>query len=170
MALSKEQKKQILDDLKEKLSRQKAVFLVGITGLKVEDAFQLRKLLKGNEAQLQVAKKTLMEKAFQESDLQFDKNKHKEEIALIFSFGDEISAAKAAYQFCQNNENLKILEGYIQGRIIDRDEVIALAQLPSKEELRAKLVYAINAPLANFVRALNYNIKGLLYVLSQVKA
>ncbi len=170
MALTKDQKKEILSDLTDKISRQKAIFLVGITGLKVEDTFQLRKLLKKNEATIQVAKKTLIEKAFQGNKLEFDKNKYKEEIALIFGFKDEISPAKIAYQFSKENEHLKILEGYAQGQILSREEVMALAQLPEREELLAKMVSVLNAPIGNFVRALNYNIKGLLYVLSQIKA
>lgn len=169
MALTKKEKEKILEDLKEKIKRQKAVFLVGITGLKVKDSFDLRRKLKKDEAKFQVAKKTLIEKAFKENDLVFDKDKYKEEIALVFGFKDEIIPAKTAYQFSKENENLKILEGYIEGRLISREEVIAMAQLPSKEELLAKLVGSLNAPINNFVRALNYNIKGLLYVLSKVK-
>ncbi len=169
MALTKKEKEKILEDLKEKTKQQKAIFLVGITGLKVKDSFDLRRKLKKDEAKFQVAKKTLIEKAFKENDLVFDKDKYKEEIALVFGFKDEIIPAKTAYQFSKENENLKILEGYIEGRLISREEVIAMAQLPSKEELLAKLVGSFNAPINNFVRALNYNIKGLLYVLSKVK-
>ena len=169
MALTKEKKKKIIEDLKDKIAKQKAMVLVGITGLKVKDIFDLRKKLKTIDANLKVVKKTLIEKAFKENNLDFNKNKYKEEVALVFGFKDEISPAKTVYQFGLANENLKILAGFLEGKLKTAEEIIALAQLPTKEELLAKLVGSISAPLSNFVYALNYNIKGLLYVLTKVK-
>jgi len=168
MASTKEQKKKILADLKDKVARQKAIVLVGITKLKVKDVSDLKKNLKAVDAKIQVVKKTLAEIALKDGKMDFDKKNFKEEIALIFGFKDEISPAKIAYQFSRSNENLKILGGYLENKYRDREEMIALAQLPAKEELLARLVYSINAPLSGFVNVLEGNIKGLLYALSTI--
>lgn len=169
MALTKEQKQKSIIDLKEKIAQQKVMLLVGITGLKVKDIFELRKKLKNDDANLKVVKKTLMERALKESKLDFDKNKFKEEIAFIFGFKDQISSAKTAYQFSKENEKLKILGGFFEGEFKEAEEIIVLAQLPSKQELLAKLVNSFSATMSNFVYALKYNTKGLITVLSKIK-
>lgn len=170
MALTKAQKQKILEDLKEKIARQKAMILVGISGLKVKDISDLRKKIKAVDGNLKVAKKTLIEKAFKESNLIFDKNKYKEEVALVFGFKDEISPAKTVYQFGLRNEKLKILAGFFEGKFKEGREIIALAQLPGREELLVRLVGSISAPITGFVNVLQGNIKGLIYVLKQIKA
>jgi len=94
MPRTKAQKQKILDDLKDKVARQKAILLVGITGLKVKDLSALRKKLKGVDANIQVVKKTLVEKALKEQKLELGKKGMKTEVALVFAFGDEIAPAK----------------------------------------------------------------------------
>jgi large subunit ribosomal protein L10 len=169
MAFTKEQKQKIIEDLKEKVARQKAMILVGITGFKVKDLNELRKKLKAAEGNIQVAKKTLIEIVFKEKKIDFDKNKFKEEIALVFGFKDEISPAKIVFQATQENENLKILAGYIENEFKTGEEIITLAQLPTREELLAKLVGSISNPISGLVNVLQGNIKGLLQVLAKAK-
>jgi len=170
MALTREQKKKIIEDLKEKIARQKAIIFVGITGLKVKDLSELRRKLKAVEGNLQVVKKTLIEKAFKENDLEFDRNKYREEVALAFGFEDEIKLAKRVHQFSLVNERLKILGGFFENRFREAQELITLAQLPTREELLARLVGTLSAPLTNFASALQYNLKGLIYLLTKIKA
>ena len=169
MAITKEKKQKILEDLREMFSRQKIIILVGITGLNVKDISELRKKIKLIDGNLKVAKKTLMGLVFKENNLEFDKNKFKEEVALVFGFKDEILPAKTVYQFSKENKKLKILGGYFENSFKEAEEVITLAQLPSKNELMARLVGGLKAPISNFVNVLEGNIKGLLCVLSRIK-
>ncbi len=161
MALTKKQKQDIIDDLKEMLSRQKAIILVGISGLKVKDISQLRKKLKAIDGNLKVVKKTLIELALKESNLKFDKDKFREEIALVFGFKDEILPAKIVYQSSQENENIKILGGFLDGNFKEAQDLITLAQLPTREELIAKLIFATRSPLFGFYNALQRNLNIL---------
>jgi large subunit ribosomal protein L10 len=174
MAINKKQKQKIIESLKEMFSRQKAIILIGITGLKVKDISLLRKNIKLIDGSLKVAKKTLMKLVFKESNLEFDREKFKEEIALVFGFNDEISTAKTVYQFSQNplvgGEKLKILGGYFDGEFKEAEEIIQLAELPSKEELMTKLVWGLKSPISNFVNTLEGNIKGLIFMLSRIKS
>lgn len=169
MALNKKQKTKIINDLKELFSRQKAIILVGITGLKVKDISELRKKIKLIDGNLKVAKKTLMKIVFKENNLKFDKSQFKEETALVFGFKDEILPAKTVYQFFKKNDKLKILGGYFDGKFKEAGEVITLAQLPPKEELMARLVGGLKSPISSFVHVLQGNIKGLIYVLGKIK-
>jgi large subunit ribosomal protein L10 len=121
----------------------------------------------GNE--LKVAKKTLLGMTFKKAGLEIELKKIKGEISVIFGLKDEFSPAKLAYQFSQENQNLKILGGYFEKKVRTAEEITALAQLPSKEELLAKLLGSIKAPVSGFVSVLNGNLRNLVYILSKAK-
>jgi len=169
MPLTKEQKKKIIEDLKEKIDKQKSMVFVAIANLKTKDIIDLRKRLKEKDCLLFVAKKTLLKIASQKKNLLIDIKKLEGEIALIFGFKDEISAAKISYQFSLENKNLKILGGIFEDEFIDVEKVIALAKIPSKQELLARLVGTISSPISGFVNVLQGNIKGLIFVLNTIK-
>jgi len=95
MAQTKAQKQKILDQLKEKIARQKAMIFVDFTGLKVKDLSNLRKKLKGITGdEIKVAKKTLLGLALKSAKLELEIKKIPGEIAVVFGYQDEISPAK----------------------------------------------------------------------------
>jgi len=167
--ITRDQKSKILDELKEKIAKQKAMVFVDFTGLKVKDISRLRRELKKNQNEMKVAKKTLLNLALQDKKLEIAKDKLTGEVALIFGFKDEISPAKTIYQFSKTNPALKILGGFLENKFKEIEEIIALAQLPGREELLARLVGSVASPMTGFVRVLQGNIKGLMQVLSQIK-
>ena len=169
MALTKEQKQKVVEKLKENIAKQKAMVFVAVEGLKAAELFDLRKRLKEANCLLSVAKKTLLNIAFKEKKMEFDAEELKGQLALIFGFKDEIMPAKTVYQFSLGNENLRILGGFFENKFRDAEEIITLAKIPSKEELLAKVVRSISAPIANFVNILQGNIKGLINVLAKAK-
>ena len=169
MALTKSQKQKTLEDLKDKIARQKAMILVGITGVKVKDLTILRKELKANQGELKVAKKNLVDIALKEKKMDFDKDKFKMEMGLAFGFEDEIMPARLVYQLSRNVEGLKILGGFIENEFKDAEEIIKLAQLPSRIELLAKLAGSVASPISGLVNVLQGNIKGLITVLAKAK-
>ena len=138
--LSKTKKAEILKDLKEKIARQKTMVFVDFTGLKVKDFSNLRKKLKAAGNELKVAKKTLMGIVFKEAKLEAEIKKLPGEVALVFGYQDVVSPAKIVYQFAEANPNLKILGGFLENKIRTAEEIVVLAQIPSKEELLAKFV------------------------------
>ena len=169
MPLTREQKKEIINNLEEKIKRQKAMIFAAIEGLKAEEIFELRKKLKEKDCLLIVVKKTLADRVFKENKINCDAKEMAGQLALIFGFKDELSPAKISYKFFQTNKKLKILGGFFENNFINTEEVVELAKIPSKKELLARLVGSIKAPVANFVNVLQGNIKGLLYVLSKIK-
>jgi large subunit ribosomal protein L10 len=171
MAISKEKKEKILEELREKIAQQKAMVFVGIAGLKVKDISELREKIRAAGGDLKVAKKTLIEIVLKENNFNFDKSQQKEEAALLFSFKDEVAPVKVAYKFKQENDNLKILGGFISGKndFEESEKIITLAQLPSRDELLAKMVGSISAPVSGLIGVLQGNIKGLIQVLAKAK-
>jgi large subunit ribosomal protein L10 len=88
----------------------------------------------------------------------------------VFGFENEISPTKVLYQFALGNQNLKILGGYLEKRLRESEEIITLAQLPTRDELLARFVGNLAAPVSNFVNILEANLKGLVFVLSKLKS
>ena len=168
MAQTKEQKQKTIEDLKEKVDRQKSMVFIDFQGVKVKDLSNLRKKIKEVGGQLKVAKKTLINLALKNLGFKLEKDL-KGEIALIFAFEDSISPLKKTYQFSETNENLKILDGFFDGKFIEKEKVLTLAQLPNKEELLARLVGSISSPVSGFLNVLQGNLRGLVYILSQFK-
>ena len=170
MASTKVQKQKILDELKEKIARQKVMIFADFTGLKVKDISNLRKKINATDGEIKVAKKTLLGLAAKSAGLEFETKKLKGEIASVFGYKDEISLAKIIYQFALANPNLKILGGFLENQFRTAQDFITLAQLPAKEELISGLVRSVSAPISNFINVLQGNIKGLIYLLTKIKA
>jgi large subunit ribosomal protein L10 len=173
MALTRAQKKKVIEDLKEKIERQKAIIFIDFAGLKVRDLSDLRRRLKATDCQLKVAKKTLMAIAFKLTKLDFKPKKLQGEVALVFGYKEPLAPAKIVYQFTKINPNLKILGGFIENqksKFLNPEEIIELAKLPTREELLTRLVGSISAPISNFINILEGNIKGLINVLAKAKA
>jgi large subunit ribosomal protein L10 len=164
---TKEQKKSIIDDLAGKLKDAKAVVFSDYKGLMVKDMMALRKELNKEGADLKVAKKTLVNLAFKQAGMEIDVKKFEGQLAVATS-KDEVAAAKIIAAAAKNNENLKIVGGLLGDKEISKEEVGALAKLPSKEELLAKLVGTINAPVSGFVNVLAGNIRGFVQVLKSI--
>ncbi len=118
---------------------------------------------------MQVVKKTLFSLACKKAGIQIDVDKLEGQLAFVFAFEDEITPAKELYKFIEANKIGQILGGYVQGRMISAQEAVALAKLPSHQELLAKMVGSISAPLSGLINVLQGNIKGLLIVLSKAK-
>lgn len=138
MPQTKAQKQKILEDLNEKIAKQKIMIFVDFTGLKVKDFSALRKKIKITSDEIKVAKKTLMEIALKKAKIEVETKKLPGEIALVFGYKDELLPAKIIYQFAEKNQNLKILGGYLENKIRTVEEITTLAKLPSREELLAR--------------------------------
>jgi large subunit ribosomal protein L10 len=165
MPKTKERKKEIVEELRDLIRKQKVMAFVGIHGLKTPEIFDLRNKLKEKEAILKVAKKTLMEIAFKEEGIKFDKDQFKEQTAVVFGMKDEIAPLKVLYQQKEIFQNLKILGGFLENKFLDAEKIITLAQLPSKEELLSKFLYALSYPIQGFINICSGNLKGLLFAL-----
>lgn len=170
MALSREQKQNILKDLADKFSRAKAAILVDFNKLSVSKTMDFRRILKEIGAEYKVAKKTLISRVLKSSDYKsVDLDDLKTQFGVVFSYDDPVPAAQSIYKFSRLNEALKILGGFIQSDWQDKNNIIALAKLPSREILLGQVVGAIASPLSGLVNALSGNMRQLVGVLSQIK-
>lgn len=158
MALTKEKKQQSLADLKANIAKQKSVIFADFSKVNSKDLFSLRKQLKEAGCNLKVAKKTLARIAFGQSNISFwnkIRNSIPGQLALVFGIEDEIAPARISHAFTKINENFKILGGIFEGRFIDKERALVLANLPTRNELLSKLVGSLSSPMASLVRVLD---------------
>ena len=168
--LNRKQKEKLVKELTESFSQAKAVVFADHQKLKVNQLQNLRKDLRQESIHCKVAKKKLFALALEKAELKdIDLSSHKCSISAIFGNDDEISPARIAYKFSKENKELQILGGILNGKFLDDKGIIGLALLPSKDELLAKFVGSINAPVNGFVSVLSGNLRGLVYALNAIK-
>ena len=173
MALTKDQKKQVIASLEEKIAKQKSIVFIDFAKVNSPDIFAFRKKLKEAGCDLKVSKKTLLGIAFGKENAALWEEAKKNipgQLAVVFGMEDEVAPAKVSFQFIKQSENVKILGGVFENKFADREMIFALSSIPSRDELLAKLAGSIKAPVSNFVYALNYNLKGLIYLLTKIKS
>ena len=167
MAISRAKKEEIVENLKEKLSKAKTVVFARYKGLTVKDLTDLRNQLKEAEGEGWVVKNTLTKIALgKKSDV--PSKILKGQTALFFSYEDELASPKIVYKFAKDKENLKIKGGIFENKFIEANEVLKLAQIPSRDELLGKIVGSLNAPVNGFVGALRGNLLNLIYTLKAI--
>lgn len=172
MPKNKIQKQEILRNLSEKFKKSKSVVFAGFNALTVKDNEKLREQLRSENSEYYVAKKTLMNIAFKDQIDELNVRSLDGKLAAIFSYGDEVAAAKILGNFRKDKDKearVFFLGGILENKLLSKTEIEAVSKLPSKQELYARLVGTMNAPISGFVNALAGNIKNLVYVLKAIE-
>lgn len=165
---TKQQKKELVKDIAEKLKNSKATVFSDFKGLGVKDMMAMRRELREKGVDMKVLKKTLLSIALKDAGVELDARKLEGQIAVAISQNDEVETAKIIAKVAKANENLKIVGGLLGTNVLSQEDVVALSKLPSKEELLAKLVGTIKAPVSGFVNVMAGNLRGLVQVLKAV--
>lgn len=153
--MNKESKKQIVAELHDKLKQAKAVFLADFRGMNVEKATQLRNDLRKAEVEYKVVKNTLLELASRETDKAVLNPHYMGPTAVALTSSDPVAAAKVLSRYAKEQQaTFKLKAGVLSGKIMTVPDIQALAELPSREVLLAKLLGTIQAPTTNFVGVL----------------
>ncbi|MBU0577547.1 50S ribosomal protein L10 [Patescibacteria group bacterium] len=170
MPITKQKKEEILQELIDKFSRSKSVVFVDYRGLDVASISDLRRKLRENDTEMKIAKKTLIGLAAKDQKIDsLDGAGMEGPVAATFSYEDPFSGIKALFEFSKTNNNLKLLGGIIDGKVVGPDVVERYAKLPSKEELLAKFIGSMNSPVSGFVGLLGNLLGGFVRVLSAYK-
>ncbi len=163
------EKKKIVEDLHERLSKSKIVILTDYKGLDVESITKLRKSLKEADAEYSVVKNTFLNRAAEETDVALLKDHFKGPSAIALSYTDPVAPAKVISEFAENNDKFEVKVGVMDGQTLQLKDIKALSSLPSREVLLAKVLSAMNAVPSSFVRTLNEIPLKLLYALQAIK-
>ena len=154
MSLNIEAKKEVVAEVSERLKKAQAVVLAEYRGLPVEDITVLRSKARASGVYLRVLKNTLARRAVQGTP--FEKLGPQMVGPLAYGISDDpVAAAKVLHEYSKTNEKLVIKGGAMPGHVMSAKEVGQLATMPSREELLAKLLGTMQAPIAKFVQTLN---------------
>ncbi len=163
-----ESKKAVVAELKERVDGSVAGVLCDYIGLTVEQDTKLRSDLRKAGVEYTVVKNTLLSIALEDGQYKGLQGTLKGPTALATHATDMTAAAKILSEFAEKNEKFTIKAGYVDGGILDVKQVGALAHLPSKEELIAKTLYCMNAPIQGFATVLNGTIRALAIALNAI--
>ena len=170
MPKTRQQKEQILEKLSTDLQNAKSAVLASFTAVPVKQDQELRKNLRQENVSYCVVKKTLLRKIFEKVGFKTDIIENLNgNISLAVSSQDEVAPAKILHDFSKQNEHMQLIGGVLENKWVDESKIKALAKLPSKDELIAKTVGTIKAPLSGFVNVLAGNLRGLVNVLTAIK-
>jgi len=162
------QNTQKLEEIKNDLTDVVAVWVVDYRGLTVKESQELRRNITAAEGNMKVYKNTLFKLALGEMELP-----NMDEIlagpsAFVFASGDPVASAKALKDFAKDHEALEIKGGMMDGMYVDAEQVKQIANLPSREELIAKLLGTIQNPLVGTVRVLNGPMEAFARCVNQI--
>lgn len=153
--MNKEGKQLLVTEVHDKLQRAKAVFLADFRGMNVGQATELRNELRKASVEFKVIKNTLLELASKGTDKEALNPHFAGPTAVAISYDDPVAAAKVLSRFAKEATNPFTLKaGVLSGKAITPADIQALADLPSREVLIAKMLGSMQAPATNFVGVL----------------
>lgn len=153
MPLNKEDKQAVVAEVAAKVAQAQTMVLAEYRGIAVGDLTRLRAKAREQKVYLRVLKNTLVRRAV--ADTPFASLTEQMTGPLIYGISDDpISAAKVIHDFAKGNDKLVIRSGVYEGKLMDKAAVQALASIPSRDELLAKLLGVMQAPISGFARAL----------------
>jgi len=155
MAVSKSKKKEILTSLGPVFKDSQSVVFLNFHGLSSNEANLVRKALNAKGVKYTVAKKSLARKALEEAKIPGTMPEFTGELAIAYG-ADMVLPASEVYVFEKKIENkIAILGGIFEGKFVDKEKMVAIAQIPPLKVLHAQFVNLINSPIQGFVMALS---------------
>ena len=155
----------------EKVKKAKSVVFANFNTLGVKENEDLRNKLREENSEYFVAKKTLLDLAFKDSQIEDLKIRDFEgKVAAIFGYEDEVAPARIIGKFKKSApDKINFVGGVLENKFISSETVATLAELPGKQELYAKVVGSLQAPISGFVHVLSGNLRSLVCVLNAIK-
>ena len=165
---TKAEKELQLAEIKKVLAEAKGAVLVDFCGLTVAEDTELRRKVREAGASYTVYKKTLIALAAKEAGLD-ELNAVLEKNTAICSSADAVAACKVICDFAKDHKKILLKAGIVEGKVVTVDEVKAVAALPPREVLVAKMLGSLNAPISGLVRTLNGTVAKIVYALDAVR-
>jgi len=154
LGLNLEEKQAVVAEISAEVAQAQAIVVAEYRGLEVAAMTALRKKARGSGVYLRVLKNTLARRAVAETPFAGLSEKMVGPLAYGIS-SDPVKVAKVLHEFARDNEKFVIKAGAMPNLVMSAKDVANLARLPGREELLAKLLATMQAPIAKFVRTLN---------------
>ncbi len=163
-----EEKKKQVADLAEKLKAAHTGVVVDYRGITVEEDTKLRRDLRESDSHYKVVKNTLLRLALKEAGIEGLDSVLEGTTAVAVNVEDYVAPARILNQFAEKSKTFHIKGGFIDGKVVEPDQIKVLATLPSKEALVAEVLRGLNGPISGLVTVLNGTMKGLVVALHAI--
>ena len=155
MAVSKEKKGEILTKLKKILKDSAGIVFINFHSLPVSESTKIRKVLRERDIGYTIAKKTLTRKALSENNIAGNMPEMPGELGIVYGT-DPLDSAREIYSFQKSlDKKVQIIGGIFEGKFMNREEMVSMAQIPGLKTLQVQFVNLINSPIQGFVMALS---------------
>ncbi len=158
-----------ISQMKEKVDKAQVAIVTEYKGLSVEEITNLRRALQKEGGDYMVTKNTLAKLAIKGTPYEVLAETLKGPIAIAFGFNDQVAPAKALSKFIKDTKKGEIIAAAMDGRLMSADEAKALATLPSKEEIYAKMLGCINSPASGIANSVNAVMSSLVRAVAAVR-
>lgn len=169
MPLTRQNKEQLLADYEGGLAKAPHAFLIGYQGISVPQVTDLRAKVRANGGEYVVVKNTLALRAIGGGALDALKEHFTGATAVVYTQTDPVVIAKALTDFAKDAPALKFKAGLVEGVAVPADQIKEIAQLPSRNDLIAKLLFLLQSPIVRFARVLNAIPQSFVIVLDEVR-
>jgi len=167
MAVTRAKKAEQVDKLGKDLKNVSSLIVTTYSKLTVAQDYELRKTLRSSGAKYAVVKNTLAERAAKGTKVEDVLKNLSGVTSIAYTQGDPVALAKALSKYAKDNPEFTFKAGVVEGRVISIKEIQALATMPAKEEIYAKLLFLISAPAQRLATAMNAVGRNLAVVVSQ---
>lgn len=165
--MKKDEKQQKVDALRQELEKARSVILSGFEGITVASDTELRRKVRETGARYQVVKNSLIERAAKGTGMEPVAEKLRGTTSLAYTETDPVALAKVLTTYAKENPALVFKAGVVEGRVVSLDEFMAIANLPSREDLFAKALFLIKAPGQQLATAVSAVARNLARVVQQ---
>ncbi len=167
MAVTKAKKMEQAAALNQELGRAETAIVTSFSRLKASQAEELRKTVRSAGAKYRVVKNTLAGRAAKGTKVEQVLQGLTGVTSIAYTSGDPVALAKALAKYAKDNPEITFKAVVMEGRVLPANQVEALATMPSREEIMAKLLFLINAPAQRLVTAMNAVGRNLAVVVNQ---
>jgi large subunit ribosomal protein L10 len=169
MPLTRADKEKLIAEYQEGLATAPHAFLLGFKGITVPQATELRNRVRATGGEYLVVKNNLALRAIDTTALAALEEHFAGPTAVVYSAKDPVALAKALTDYAKDVPAIELKAGMVERRAVAAGQIKEIAQLPSREQLIAKLVYLLQSPIARFARVLAALPQSLVVVLDQVR-
>jgi len=163
-----EQKAKAVQELEKQAREAKGLIITSFKALKTVEFNEMRAKLRPLKGEYRVVKNSLTRIALKNAGMPELADMLDGPTAVVLESGDAIATTKAVFEFAKTHGNLKINGGFFDGKVISGKDLKAIASLPSREALLARLLGTLQAPMVNLVSVLQAPMRDLVGVLDQV--
>ena len=158
-----------VSQIKENIDKASVAIVTEYKGYSVEEITNLRRALQKEDGDYMVTKNTLAKLAVKDTPYEVLAETFKGPIAIAFGFGDQVAPAKVLSKFIKDAKKGEIVAAALDGKLLSADEAKALATIPSKEEIYAKMLGCVNSPATGIVGSINAVMASLTRAVAAVR-